>query len=173
VAEYSVPSYNAVDFALEAYTVPAYSAVDFEFVSGNVSELPLKELGITTYSIGTSYTELNTSNIPLAELTITKNEVSATATDLMVSLLPLSEMTITKYDTTTKISLLEIAQLPSVELTLTPKEIECVIPIPPTKIVFDTTNGWYSFVIRGVEVARLKDNGDLDIAGEITENVTF
>jgi broad specificity phosphatase PhoE len=58
-------------------------------------------------------------------------------------------------------------------VTLTPKEIECVIPIPPTKIVFDTTNGWYSFVIRGVEVARLKDNGDLDIAGEITENVTF
>lgn len=35
---------------------------------------------------------------------------------------------------------------------------------------FDSVNGWYSYVVKGTEVARLKENGDLDLKGIVNIN---
>lgn len=36
--------------------------------------------------------------------------------------------------------------------------------------VFDSGNGWISFTVKGVEVMRLKENGDIDINGNVNAN---
>ena len=150
MAEYIKPNYNAIDFALEVYTKPAYNAVDYELGSaGNIVNLPVIEMVMTTYNptvVITTNTNPQISNLPSIPMVMTMFAPTVMTGDLNRSILPTIEMTMTMFAPT------------------------IVRTVDPTRIKFATANNWFSFIVRGVEVGRLKENGDLDVHGTVNEN---
>ena len=150
MAEYSIPNYNAVNFSLEVFTIPNYNAVNYELgASGNISNLPVINMAMTMYSptvVRTTNTNPQVSNLPVINMVMTMFSPTIFTGDLNRSNLPVINMTMTMY-------------APTVVRT-----------VDPTRIKFDTANNWFSFIVRGIEVGRLKENGDLDVHGTVNEN---
>ncbi len=150
MAEYSVPNFNAVNFALEEYIVPSFNSVDYELgQTGNITNLPVSELTIQSYSIASSVDNNNVVNLTSVSLSMQSYEPTTYTGDFNVSNLPVVELSLEKY------------------------AISSVRTVDETRIKYNTTLGCFEFINRGVLIGRLCENGNLQISGIVEENVVF
>lgn len=59
---------------------------------------------------------------------------------------------------------------PSASVSASPSASPSLDPATRVFFVYDSVNKWISFTIKGTEVARLKENGDLDLHGVANDN---